>query len=56
MTVQVEVVAAPSEKLSVTGPHASVAVAVPKAAVISLAAGLHPSVVVVPVVEIEGGV
>src|SRR5258705_2971513 len=36
-------------------PHASVAVAVPNAALISEAAGLHPSVVVLPVAVIDGG-
>ena len=40
----------------VTAPHASVAVAVPNAAVISDAVGLHPSVNVVPVALILGGV
>ena len=54
--VQVDVVAVASEKLNVTGPQASVAVAVPKAALISEAAGLHPSVVVVPVAVMDGGV
>ena len=49
-------VAVASEKLSVTGPHASVAVAFPSAELISLAAGLHPRVVVVPVAVIDGGV
>ena len=37
-------------------PHASVAVAVPNAPLISLADGLHPSVLVVPPVVRVGGV
>src|SRR5258705_9602372 len=36
-------------------PHASVAVAVPNAALISEAAGLQPKVVVVPVAVMDGG-
>ena len=40
----------------VVGPHASVAVAVPKALLISLAAGLQPNVNVVPPVVMVGGV
>jgi hypothetical protein len=46
----------PSLELSVGVPHASVAVAVPRAAVISPAEGLHPSVVVVPPVAITEAV
>src|SRR5512145_993362 len=56
LTVQVEVVAGASEEVMVTGPHASVAVAVPSAALISDAVGLHPKVVAVPVAVIDGGV
>ena len=41
---------------SVGVPQASVAVAVPRAAPISFAEGLHPRVVVVPPVVITGGV
>src|SRR5687767_5235979 len=55
VTVQVAVVAVASEEVIVTAPHASVAVAVPSAASISLAAGLHPKVLVVPVAVIVGG-
>jgi hypothetical protein len=55
VTVQVAVVAAASAELSVTGPQASVAVAVPRAASISPAVGLHPRVVAVPVAVIDGG-
>jgi hypothetical protein len=52
-----EVVAtAPSVNEIVGVPHASVAVAVPNAAVISDAEGLQPRVVAVPDVVIEGGV
>jgi hypothetical protein len=40
----------------VVGPHASLAVAVPKAAFISPAEGLHPRLVPVPPVVITGGV
>ena len=47
---------APSFEVSVGMPHASVAVAVPSAPVISDAPGLHPNVVVVPPVVITGGV
>ena len=46
----------PSVAAIVTGPHASVAVAFPSASLISDAAGLHPSVRVVPVVVNTGGV
>src|SRR5688572_3958499 len=46
----------PSLEDTVGTPHASVAVAVPSALLISLAAGLHPSVVVVPPVVITGAV
>ena len=47
---------APSEEVTVGVPQASVAVAVPRAALISLATGLHASVNVVPPVVITGGV
>jgi len=47
---------APSENVTVVGPHASVAVAVPSAAVISVAAGLHPRASDVPVAVRFGGV
>ena len=47
---------APSLNVSVIGPQASVAVAVPNAAVISEAAGLHPSANDVPIDVMEGGV
>src|SRR6185503_20897633 len=47
---------APSEELIVVGPQASVAVAEPRAASISLAEGLQPSVVAVPLAVIDGGV
>jgi hypothetical protein len=56
VTVQVEVVAGASEDVIVTGPQASVAVAVPSAALISDAEGLQPKVVAVPVVVMDGGV
>src|SRR5687767_2640982 len=46
----------PSLTLSVGTPHPSLAVAVPSALLISLAAGLHPSVVVVPPAVITGAV
>src|SRR5678815_1636956 len=46
----------PSEELTVGVPQGSVALAVPSAALISLADGLHPSVVVVPPVVRTGGV
>src|SRR4030095_4137479 len=46
----------PSEELTVGVPQASVAVAVPRAALISEATGLQPSVNVVPPVVIVGGV
>jgi hypothetical protein len=46
----------PSVKLTVVVPHPSVAVAVPRAALISEAAGLQPSDVAVPVAVIVGGV
>src|SRR6185436_19635057 len=39
----------------VFGPQASVAVALPKALLISLAKGLQPSVVAVPLAVMEGG-
>ena len=56
MTVQVAVVAVPSEEVIVTAPHASVATALPNAALMSAAVGLHPRVVAVPVAVIDGGV
>jgi hypothetical protein len=46
----------PSLELNVVGPHPSVAVAVPSALLISPAEGLHPRVVVVPPVVIDGAV
>ena len=46
----------PSLWVTVAGPHASVAVAVPKASLISEAVGLHPSVSVVPPTVPVGGV
>src|SRR5678815_3389224 len=46
----------PSEELTVGVPQGSVALAVPSAALISLADGLHPSVNVVPPVVNVGGV
>ena len=46
----------PSFCVKVVAPQASVAVAVPRAFVISPAVGLQPNVVVVPPVEIIGGV
>jgi hypothetical protein len=46
----------PSLELSVGVPHASVAIAVPRAALISPAEGLHPSVVVEPPDVITGAV
>ena len=46
----------PSEEVTVGVPHASVAVAVPSAALISEATGLHARVNVVPPVVITGGV
>jgi hypothetical protein len=49
-------VTAPSEEFTVGVPQASEADAVPRAALISAAVGLHPSVVVVPPVVIAGGV
>jgi hypothetical protein len=48
-------VAGPSVNVTVVAPHASVAVAVPSASVISEAAGLQPSVNVVPVAVMVGG-
>jgi hypothetical protein len=57
VTIQPAVVAAASEKVRlVTAPQPSVAVAVPNAALISAAVGLHASVLVVPVGVITGGV
>ena len=46
----------PSFEVIVVLPHASVAVAVPSAALISAADGLQPSVVVVPLAVIDGAV
>ena len=46
----------PSEEVTVGTPHASEAVAVPSAALISEACGLQPRVKVVPVAVIDGGV
>jgi hypothetical protein len=46
----------PSINVSVVAPHASVAVAVPRAAVISEATGLQPKVNVVPVAVRDGGI
>ena len=54
--MHVEVVAGASLDVIVTGPHASVAVAVPRAALISEGTGLQPKVVVVPVAVIVGGI
>jgi len=56
VTVHPEVVAAPSLDVTVGVPQASVAVAVPSAALIFEAVGLHPNVFVVPVAVIVGGV
>jgi hypothetical protein len=53
---QVVVDTAPSVNDIVGEPQASVAVAVPRAALISEAAGLQPSEVAVPVAVITGGV
>src|SRR6185436_4611734 len=47
---------APSEELIVVGPQASVALAEPRAASISLAEGLQPRVVAVPLAVIDGGI
>ena len=49
-------VAVASLVVIVTGPHASVAVAEPRAALISEAEGLQPRVVAVPDAVIVGGV
>src|SRR4030095_16364703 len=49
-------VTGPSVNDTVGEPHASVAVAVPSAASIAAAAGLHASVRVVPVAVIDGGI
>jgi len=54
--MQPEVVTAASTEVTVGVPHASVAVAEPRAELISEAAGLQPRVVVLPVAVIEGGV
>src|SRR6266496_2004187 len=53
---QLDVVMGPSDDVRVGVPHPSLAVAVPSAAFISEATGLHPSVVAVPVAVITGGV
>ena len=53
---QLVVDTAPSVEVTVGAPHASVAVAVPRAALISEATGLQPRVNVVPVAVITGGV
>jgi len=53
---QLVVDTAPSEEVTVGAPHASVAVAVPSAALISEATGLQPRVNVVPPAVIDGGV
>ena len=47
---------APSLVVIVVGPQASVAVALPRAASISLAAGLQPSVLAVPLAVMDGEV
>jgi hypothetical protein len=47
---------APSLCVTVAAPHASVAVALPKALLISEAAGLQPSVAADPLAVIDGGV
>jgi hypothetical protein len=52
----VEVVTAPSVEVTVGVPQASVAEAVPNAALIFDAVGLHASVNVVPLAVIDGGV
>lgn len=46
----------PSLEVIVKIPQASIAVALPSAALISAADGLHPSVIVVPVVVNRGAV
>ena len=51
---QLVLVILPSLEVMVVLPHASVADAVPRAALISAADGLHPNVVVVPLVVIDG--
>jgi hypothetical protein len=53
--VHAVVVTAPSVKLIAGVPHAAEAVAVPSAALISEADGLHPSVAITPVTVIVGG-
>ena len=50
------VVAGASLVVIVTAPHASVATADPRAALISAVVGLQPRVVAVPVAVIDGGV
>jgi hypothetical protein len=47
---------APSLDTIVGAPHASAEVAKPNAALIAATLGLHPKFVVVPVIEIDGGV
>ena len=49
-------VAGASLVVIVTAPHASVATALPNAALISAAVGLQPKVVAVPVAVMDGGV
>jgi hypothetical protein len=49
------VVTGPSVKLIAGVPHTAEAVAVPRAALISEADGLHPSVAITPVIVIVGG-
>src|SRR6266496_1053691 len=53
---QLDVVMGPSDDVRVGVPQPSLAVAVPSAAFISEATGLHPSIVAVPVTVITGGV
>ena len=53
--MQLFVDTAPSVNDKVGEPHSSVAVAVPRAALISEAEGLQPSDVAVPDVVIDGG-
>src|SRR5262245_29348110 len=52
---QEEVTTGPSVKLTAGTPQGAEAVAVPRAALISEAVGLHPSVVTLPVIVITGG-
>ena len=53
---QEEVTTGPSETVTAGVPQAAVAVAVPRAALISEAEGLQPSVGLAPVIVITGGV